>query len=100
MSEILDEDLIVKPKRIDQHCKNLRFYTLIFTGVMACIYLLIDIMQWGSGRIFLLLGLGTISLQSVYCFFRMPKKTWAAGIRMVLTVLATIYLLKNVFLLF
>ncbi|NND95162.1 MAG: hypothetical protein HKN45_09865 [Flavobacteriales bacterium] len=93
MADILDEHLTRREKQ-EELCKKLRFYTLLFTGLMAIVYLSFRLLHWAGGDVCLLIGLVTITLQSLACFLTMKEKTVAAGIRALITLLATIYILS------
>ncbi len=92
MSEILDEHL-TKERRKENLCRHLRFYTLLFSGIMASLHLVFNQLNWRGGRIFIIIGLVSISLQSLTCFLSMKKKTWIAAMRAVISIIATIYIL-------
>ncbi|NNC82984.1 MAG: hypothetical protein HKN79_05355 [Flavobacteriales bacterium] len=89
---ILDEHLTRRQGQVSI-CRKLRFYTLMFTGVMAIFYLVFDFLHWPYGVYLLLIGLISITLQSVLCFATMRPRTWIAGLRMVITLIATLYLI-------
>ena len=92
MPQILDEHM-AQAERNELLCKKLRFYTLLFTGLMACLYLVFNLLHWLGGKYFLIIGLAAISLQSILCFVTMKKKTWTAGLRALITLLATLYII-------
>lgn len=92
MSEILDEDLMHQQRHRDR-CKTIRFYTLLFSGSMAIIYLLADLLDIPYGRHFLIAGILAITLQTILCFLTARVKTWRSGIMALVAISVTAYII-------
>lgn len=95
MSPILDEQLTENAAL--SRCKRLRFYVLIFSGIMACIALIFNLLNFPHQHIFLLLGMIAITFQSHYCFYHRPHKKWKGLFKVILitsiTAVVIIYIL-------